>query len=543
MKLKLLASMVTAATLAVAMNLAQAEIVTLPMLVENGKKAEALQQIAKGADVNTLRTDGSSALLYAAYQGDAELVKTLLDKGANPNQRNDYGAFPLSEAVQQGSQAVIDLLLAHKADPNLGGLEGETALMDAARSGNVKAAQALLKAGANVNAKEQWGGQSAVMWAAAQSQPEMLKVLIKAGAKVNEQGAVRLWDRRTLSEPRPKDMNKGGFTPLLYAARQGCTACIKILKDAGADLNATDPDRISSLNLALINLHFDTALALIDAGADVNQWDLFGRAPLFNAIDLNTLPTGGRPDIASEDKHTGYDVAKVLLEKGANPNMQLKVRPPYRNAIYDRGSDNPLSDGATPLLRAARAADNESVKLLLDHGALVDLANARGHTPLLAVAGIDWAAEPTRGRFKTQEASIETLKILLAHGANINALTGDPAKRPKTVISDPERGAGLQPAIRGAAITDGQNALHAAAKVGWTKIAQFLIDNGIKQEVKDTAGRTPFDLAMGRYPAAFLQPPPQPLVEMAKYLQETCLKTDGCKIEKPVDFSNPASIK
>jgi ankyrin repeat protein len=117
-------------------------------------------------------------------------------------------------------------------------------------------------------------------------------------------------------------------------------------------------------------------MALIDAGADVNQWDLFGRAPLFNAIDLNTLPIGGRPDIASDDSIRGIDVAKRLLEEGANPNMQLKVRPPYRNAIFDRGSDNVLANGATPLIRAARAADNEAVQLLLDHGALVDLPTA-----------------------------------------------------------------------------------------------------------------------------------------------------------------------
>src|SRR5690606_20077499 len=131
-----------------------------------------------------------------------------------------------------------------------------------------------------------------------------------------------------------------------------------------------------------------------EAGADVNQWDIFGRAPLYNAIDLHTLPTGGRTDIPSEDVLTGYDVAKMLLERGANPNMQLKVRPPYRNAVFDRGSDNVLSTGAPPRIRAAGAADVASLKSLLEHGALVALPNARGHTPLLIVSGIDWSAAP-----------------------------------------------------------------------------------------------------------------------------------------------------
>ena len=525
--------MLTAALLLASINIATAQTQNVALLVSNGNKAEALSHIAAGADVNVLRSDGSTALLYAAYMGDAELVKALLDKGANPNLRNEYGAFPLSEAVQAGAQEVVDLLLAHKADPDLANLEGETALMVAARGGNLAAASALLKAGADVNAREQWGGQSAVMWAAAQSQPAMLRLLIKNGADTNAQSAMRLWDRRTMDEPRPKDMNKGGFTPLIYAARQGCTECIEVLAEADVDLNATDPDRTSALNLALINMHFETAMALIEAGADINQFDLWGRAPLYNAIDLNTLPVGGRPDIPSDEKLTGYDVAKELLERGANPNMQLKLRPPYRNAVFDRGSDNVLAEGATPLIRAARAADNKSVELLLEHGALVDLPNARGHTPLLIVSGIDWPAEPTRGRYKTEDASIETIKILLAHGADINAISGDPAKRAVVQIDGPERGAALEAASRGARLVDGQTALHAASKEGWNKIAKFLIDSGIRQQVVDSSGRTPYDLAMGIYPAAYNAPPTEPILETAALLRDECLKLDGCTIPAP----------
>ncbi|MEY4642698.1 MAG: Phosphocholine transferase AnkX [Pseudomonadota bacterium] len=502
----------------------------LAEFVANGARDEALSALAQHVDVNATLSDGSTALLYAAYNGDAELAEKLLAADADPNKPNAYGAYPLSEAVQQGNVDVIRLLLEHDADPNQGNLEGETALMLAARAGHRAAAELLIEHGADVNAKEGWGGQSPLMWAAAQSQPEMMKLLIAAGADVNEHGAARLWDRRIMNEPRPKDMNKGGFNPILYAARQGCTECVTVLAEAGADLNAADPDRIAALNLALINLHFDTAAALIEAGADVNQWDLFGRAPLYNAVDLHTLPTGGRTDIPSDDRLSGYDVAKMLLERGANPNMQLKVRPPYRNAVFDRGSDNVLAEGATPLIRAARAADVESVKLLLEHGALVDLPNARGHTPLLIVAGIDWASAPTRGRFKTEDASIETIRVLLEHGANINAVTGDPARRPITQLSDAERGAGLQPAIRGAGLVDGQTALHAAAKMGWNRIVKFLIDNGAEQQVKDSVGRTPYDLAMGIFPAAYNAPPSEPILETAALLREECLKVDGCSI-------------
>ncbi len=497
----------------------------LPELVAAGKRDQALALIAEGADVNALRADNTSALLYALHQGDLELSRALVEAGANVNQRNAYGATTLGEAAQAPADVVplLKLLLEHGADPDLPNLEGETALMIAARAGNLEAAELLLSHGANIHAKEQWGGQTAIMWAAAQSQPAMLKLLIAHGANINEHGFARHWDRTILNEPRPKDMNKGGLNPILYAARQGCIDCIKVLAEAGANLDAYNPDRISALNLALINMHFDAAAVLIEVGADINHWDLFGRAPLYNAIDLHTLPTGGRTDIPSEDVLSGYDVAKLLLERGADPNMQLKLRPPYRNAVFDRGSDNPLANGATPLMRAARAADNESVKLLLSHGALVDLPNANGLTPLLVVAGVEWASEPTRGRYKTEEASIETISLLLEAGADINASSGDPARR-----RNAETPAGRN---------EGQTALHGAARQGWLKIAQFLIDSGIQQEVPDASGRTPFDLAMGRFPAGFLQAAPEPMLPMARLLQQNCENTAGCAVKDPVDFT------
>ena len=60
--------------------------------------------------------------------------------------------------------------------------------MAVARSGKVEAARRLLDAGADVNAKEAWGGQSALMWAAAQSQAEMVKFLASQGADLNARG-------------------------------------------------------------------------------------------------------------------------------------------------------------------------------------------------------------------------------------------------------------------------------------------------------------------------------------------------------------------
>lgn len=513
-------------------------------VVASGKRAHALEMIDEGTDVNALQSDGTSSLLYAIYQDDLELVTALVNAGADTNHRNEYGASTMGEAAVSGNTEILQVLLENGADANLSNLEGETPLMVVARAGNLAAAQLLINHGASLDAREHWGGQTAAMWAAAQQQPSMLALLIQHGADIDLKSYARDWERTILNEPRPKDMNNGGFSPLHYAAREGCTECISVLAEGGADLNAIDPDKVSPLNLALINMHFETAMALIESGADINQWDIFGRSPLYNAIDMNTMPVGGRPDIPSQDTTTGIDVAAELLERGANPNMQLKLRPPYRNAVFDRGADNPLSNGATPLIRAARSADNDSVRLLLENGALVDLPNAQGHTPLLIVSGIQWPADPTRGRFKTEEKSIETIQILLDAGADINAVTGDPSIRPQVSSTNNERDVGFERGNgRSPVFADGQTALHAAAKIGWNKIIEFLIEKGAAQQIRDAAGRTPFDLAMGRYTGGFLQPPPEPLFDTAQLIQEACMADDNCVMESPVDFSNPTAIQ
>jgi ankyrin repeat protein len=219
-------------------------------------------------------------------------------------------------------------------------------------------------------------------------------------------------------------MNKGGFSALHYAAREGCPKCVENLLAAGADPDSEDPDRMTPLLLALMNMHFDTAAVLVQGGADLDKWDLWGRSPVYMAADVSTLPMKGNGAMAvipSPDKLTAVDVARMMLEKGANPNIQLKRRPPYRDVPQDRGGDGMLAQGATPLLRAARGGDDKMVALLLKHKALVDLGNKDGITPLMAAAGVDFASRVTRGRNRTDEGVLATMRILLDNGANINA--------------------------------------------------------------------------------------------------------------------------
>jgi hypothetical protein len=152
---------------------------------------------APEAVVSALSADGSTALLMAAYEGDAARVAQLLKAGADARQGNRYGATPLSEASRRGDVDVMRLLLRAGADANEANAEGQTALMAVARTGNLTAATLLLQHGAKVDTREHWGGQTALIWAAAQNQPAMIKLLASKGADVNARATVRDWQRHT----------------------------------------------------------------------------------------------------------------------------------------------------------------------------------------------------------------------------------------------------------------------------------------------------------------------------------------------------------
>ena len=472
-----------------------------------GDRAAALGLLAAGADPNAPGPDGTTAVMWAAANDDLELIRALVEAGADVTVWNRFGTSALTEAAIIGSAPVIDALLRAGANPNAGNPEGETPLMAVARGGNVEAARLLLDAGADVsiNATEAWGGQSALMWATAQGQAAMVELLASRGADVNARGRVRQWERKVITEPRPKDLSKGGFTPLLYAAREGCVECARHLIAAGADPDLEDPERVTPLNMALLNLHFEVAAYLIGAGADLDRWDLFGRSPLYMAADVSTLPVKGNGAMAvlpSEDALTALDVARLLLEAGANPSLQLKRRPPYRDVPQDRGGDTILAQGATPLLRAARAGDAPFVELLLAHGALVDLPSKEGVTPLMAAAGVEFGNRVTRGRNRTEEGVLATMRLLLDAGADVNARMV--TERRSVVSEGTSQAASFAISLRGRpsqvpspAAVPHQTALHGAAERGFAAFVQFLVEHGADLQTKDADGHTPLDLARG----------------------------------------------
>jgi ankyrin len=458
-----------------ALFLAAVAVAPTPLLIDAikaGDKAAVLALLEQRVDVNAPEPDGTTALHWAVHEEAADLVARLIRAGANVNAKNDYGATPVSEAAVAVNVEILEMLLEAGADVESPNQDGQTALMIVSRTSRTDAARALLRRGANVNAAERWRGQTALMWAAAERQPAMVRALVEAGADVNARSTINNWQRQVTAEPRAIYRPAGGLTPLLYAAREGCIECARHLAEAGADLNLTDPEQVSPLLLAVLNGHFDLAALLLEKGANPSKWDWYGRTPLYAAVDLNTLPRGGRPDQPSLDVVTSLELIERLLAGGANPNPQLKLAPPFRNVGNDRGLDGVLTIGATPLLRAAKALDAPAVKLLLAHGANLGLSNTRGVTPVMAAAGLGSVDADTRGLYTTddvQQRSIASLTLLIDAGADVN---GKDAR--------------------------GLTCLHEAARWGWNDVVRFLVSRGADLQAKDNRGLTPVDSALGK---------------------------------------------
>ena len=294
-------------------------------------------------------------LVDAAKQGDLAALRALIEGGADVNATNYLGVTPLWSAGLNGSPAMARKLLAAGARPNAALPSGETLVMTAARTGNADVVEQLLAAGADPNGSGE-RGQTALMWAASQRHAGVVEVLLRYGADVDARSDIwtQLWQSTQSIEVHPDLLmwiEHGGLTPLLFAARVGDLASVKLLLAAGADVDDASAYGTSATVIAVQSGNLELVELLLESGADPNA-AVAGYSALHWAI---------------LGRDTG--VVRALLAKGADPNMPLLTDTPFRRLSPLDLSFHPAWIGATPFWLAARFNEPDVMRLLVDHGA------------------------------------------------------------------------------------------------------------------------------------------------------------------------------
>jgi ankyrin repeat protein len=187
------------------------------------------------------------------------------------------------------------------------------------------------------------------------------------------------------------------------------------------------------------------------------------------AVKNRNIDTGVIP-LPAASELPALDWIRVLLDKGADPNVRLISATPNRADNYPGWALN--ESGSTPFLRAAVGGDVEAMRLLLAYGADPNIPTTDNTTPLMVAAGLGWAQGFNHEH--SESITVEAVKLLLALGADVNAVRND-----------------------------GATALHGAAHKGANQVVQLLANHGGDFTIRDKGANQesvkliPLDYALG----------------------------------------------
>lgn len=520
-----------------------------------GDAARVRALLERGEDVNATQGDGMTALHWASMNGSLELARLLLGAGAYVNAGTRIGDLtPLHLASKEGHGAVVAALLDAGADPSRAASNGgATPLHYAAEAGDVQAVKALIAHHARVNATEPNWLQTPLMYAAAKNRADAIRALLAAGADAAlraravdvaardevDGASMAERDRRVKAAvnglstiqisppPRPKaagdPKNKplsyadyvgkyGGLGALHLAAREGNTEAVLALLDGGAPIDQPSAgDQSTPLLIAAINGYFDLAMVLLERGANPNLASDAAVTPLYAAINTEWIPKSRHPQPAEylQQQTTYLELMEALLKGGADPNVRVT-----RNIWYMQYARNELGvdvAGSTAFWRAAYAQDVDAMRLLVEHGADASIPTAKPapggyasqpvHTP-------DGSPDPS-GLPPVSTGGPGIYPIHAAAGVGYGQGSAGYVHRgvPNGWLAAIQYLVGELGADVNARDSDGYTAMHHAAARGDNDVIRYLLEHGGDPNAVARSGQTTVDMANG--PVQRIQPFPE----------------------------------
>jgi ankyrin repeat protein len=437
---------------------------------------------------------------------------------------------PLLAAAYRNDVKAAEELIRSGADVKAANRYGVTPLSVACENGDGRMVEVLLKAGAGPNTSLP-GGETALMTAARTGKVNVVKSLIAHGANVNAkedrrgqtalmwaaaEGNVETIEALLAAGADLHARLDSGFTPFLFAVREGKIDAVRAVLKAGADVNEaietqrTTAKRLgyrgpragtSALHLAVGNAHYDLAAFLLEKDANPNAM-----GPGYTALHLITnvrKPGGGDNDPPPDGsgRITSLEMVRTLVKYGVNLNARMTKK-------VNLGLTSLNTVGATAFFLAAKTADAELMRELAKLGADPLIPNEDGSTPLMAAAGLGTRSPGEDAG--TEPEVVEAMQVALDLGNDINAVD-----------------------------KNGETAMHGAAYKNLPGAVEFLSAKGAKVEIwnkKNKYGWTPLTIAEG-YRFGNFKPS---LVTVAAF--HKIMKAAGVPIE-PVKAQNISEYK
>ncbi|HSM06066.1 MAG TPA: ankyrin repeat domain-containing protein [Longimicrobiales bacterium] len=512
----------------------------------------------------TTRLGAYTPLHMAAELAHAPVVTLLLDAGADASAMTSTGVTPIHFAAVAGSVEAIEALVAHGADIDARDRVAErTPLMFATARNRVDAVAALLDLGADVTlqtrvvdfvARSEYDGEERRerdervkaerearekelgIWKEPEAEEDEAELVvdpddpdIQVSTTVAEDGEAPPEEAtedeeddapeedeeadEEQEEPLGYDDlvgNQGGMTALHLAVRDGHAEEVRLLLDAGADLDGrTGGDQSTPLVVALINGNYDLALELLEAGADPNLASEDGVAPLYATLNNRWAPKALYPQpTAFKQQSADYlDVMEALLRAGADPNARVQTHIWYTSYNFDLLGVN--FRGATPFWRAAYATDVPAMRLLVEWGADPGIPTQKAPERRRRGSSDDDDEEDPSGLPPVPVGGPAVYPIHAASGVGYGVARAGNSHR--------HAHEGWLPAVRylveelGADVNqrdlDGFSAVHHAAARGDNELIEYLVSQGADVTFVSRRGQTTVDMANG--PQQRVQPFPE----------------------------------